>query len=254
MQQGKWTRLSLSVALLITVWTLTSGTFFEAAIVPSPISVIAKLSKMVGNAQIFFHLGASFRRILLGYALGCTIGIIVGVAMGAFKLMEDLLDPPLEFCRNIPPVALIPLIISIFGIGEISKYFIISYATSIAVLYNTAAGVVSTPQIRVRAALCLGAQKKDVFLRIVLPSAWPYILTGLRLALGFAFMGVVAAEMMAAQSGIGFLIMQSTNIIEPDDMFIGFIMLGSFGLLADQLFRATINRLMRRYMITMARD
>ena len=254
MHRGKWTRLSLSISLLIAVWALTSGTFFEAEIVPSPVSVIAKLLKMVENAQIFVHLGASFRRILLGYALGCTIGVVVGIAMGASKLAEDLLDPPLEFCRNIPPVALIPLVISIFGIGEISKYFIVSYATSIAVLFNTAAGVASTPQIRVRAALCLGAQKKDVFLRIVLPSAWPYILTGLRLALGFAFMGVVAAEMVAAQSGIGFLIMQSTNIIEPDDMFIGFIMLGSFGLLTDQLFRATLNRLMRRYMITMTRE
>ena len=87
----------------------------------------------------------------------------------------------------------------------------------------------------------------------MLPSAWPYILTGLRIALGFAFTGIVAAEMLAAQEGIGFLIMQSTNIIEARDMWIGFVLLGTFGLLTDQLLRSVINRLARRHMITMGR-
>jgi ABC-type nitrate/sulfonate/bicarbonate transport system permease component len=121
-------------------------------------------------------------------------------------------------------------------------------------MLNTAAGVAATPRIRVRAARCLGARPGDILLRIVIPSAWPYILTGLRIALGFAFMGVVAAEMLAADEGIGFLIMQSTNILQPREMFIGFFLLGTFGLLADQVFRAVIGRLARRYMLAMGRD
>ena len=214
--------------------------------------VAVNLWEMTADGEILFQAWVSLRRVIVGYAFGSVLGILTGVAVARIRIAEDMLEPPLQFVRNIPPVALIPLVVSIFGIGEIGKYFIISYAAGIAVLFNTAAGVASTPQIRVRAALCLGARKQDVFLRIVLPSAWPHILTGLRIALGFSFMGVVAAEMLAADQGIGFLIMQSTNIIAPAEMFVGFLMLGSFGLITDQLFRMTIHRLMRRYMIPLA--
>ena len=160
-----------------------------------------------------------------------------------------MLEPPLQFVRNITPVAIIPMAVNAFGLEESSKYFVIIYSTIIPVVFNTVAGVAATPRIRVRAAMCLGAGRWDIFLRVVLPSAWPFILTGLRVALGFAFMGVVAAEMIAAESGVGYLIMQSTNIIAPDEMFVGFFMLGGFSLITDQLFRMTIHKLMRRYML-----
>ena len=246
-------RVSLSFALVVAVWWLTSGTVFVEEIVPKPPDVLRQFIEMVESHEIFEHIGASFRRIAVGYTLGCTLGLILGITMGATQLSRDLLAPPLEFFRNIPPIAMVPVVISIFGIGELGKYFIISYATTIVMIINTAAGVTATPRIRIRAAQCLGADAKSIFLRIVLPSAWPYILTGLRIALGFAFTGIVAAEMLAAQEGIGFLIMQSTNIIEPRDMWIGFVLLGTFGLLTDQLLRSVINRLARRHMIAMGR-
>ena len=246
-------RVTLSFALVLAVWWLTSGTIFVEVIVPKPPDVLRQFIEMVKSREIFVHIGASFRRIAVGYTLGCTLGLILGVIMGATHLARDVLTPPLEFFRNIPPIAMVPVVISIFGIGELGKYFIISYATTIVMIINTAAGVAATPRIRIRAAQCLGADKKDIFLRIVLPSAWPYILTGLRIALGFAFTGIVAAEMLAAQEGIGFLIMQSTNIIEPRDMWIGFVLLGTFGMLTDQLLRSVINRLARRHMLAMGR-
>ena len=246
-------RVTLSFALVLAVWWLTSGTIFVEVIVPKPPDVLRQFIEMVKSREIFVHIGASFRRIAIGYTLGCTLGLILGVIMGATHLARDVLTPPLEFFRNIPPIAMVPVVISIFGIGELGKYFIISYATTIVMIINTAAGVTATPRIRIRAAQCLGADKKDIFLRIVLPSAWPYILTGLRIALGFAFTGIVAAEMLAAQEGIGFLIMQSTNIIEPRDMWIGFVLLGTFGMLTDQLLRSVINRLARRHMLAMGR-
>ena len=246
-------RITLSFALVLAVWWLTSGTIFVEEIVPKPPDVLRQFLDMVESHEIFVHIGASFRRIAVGYTLGCTLGLILGVIMGATHLARDVLTPPLEFFRNIPPIAMVPVVISIFGIGETGKYFIISYATTIVMIINTAAGVTATPRIRIRAAQCLGADRWSIFLRIVLPSAWPYILTGLRIALGFAFTGIVAAEMLAAQEGIGFLIMQSTNIIEPRDMWIGFVLLGTFGLLTDQLLRSVINRLARRHMIAMGR-
>ena len=246
-------RVTLSFAIVLAIWWTTSGTIFVEEIVPKPPDVLRQFMEMVESHEIFVHIGASFRRIAIGYTLGCTLGLILGVTMGATQLARDMLAPPLEFFRNIPPIAMVPVVISIFGIGEMGKYFIISYATTIVMIINTAAGVTATPRIRIRAAQCLGADRWSIFLRIVLPSAWPYILTGLRIALGFAFTGIVAAEMLAAQEGIGFLIMQSTNIIEPRDMWIGFVLLGTFGLLTDQLLRSVINRLARRHMLAMGR-
>ena len=253
MKLARTWRVTSSFALVVAVWWMTSGTIFVEEIVPKPPDVLRQFIEMVESHEIFVHIGASFRRIAVGYTLGCALGLVLGVIMGATQLARDVLTPPLEFFRNIPPIAMVPVVISIFGIGELGKYFIISYATTIVMIINTAAGVTATPRIRIRAAQCLGADKKSIFLRIVLPSAWPYILTGLRIALGFAFTGIVAAEMLAAQEGIGFLIMQSTNIIEARDMWIGFVLLGTFGLLTDQLLRSVINRLARRHMITMGR-
>lgn len=246
-------RLALSFGIVLAIWWATAGTVFVEEIVPTPPDVLEQFLKMIESREIFHHIGASFRRIAVGYTLGCTIGLLLGMIMGATQLTRDMLTPPLEFFRNIPPIAMVPVMISIFGIGETGKYVIISYATTIVMIINTAAGVMATPRIRIRAAECLGATRRDIFLRVVLPSAWPYVLSGLRIALGFAFTGIVAAEMLAAQEGIGFLIMQSTNIIEARDMWIGFVLLGTFGLLTDQLLRAVIGRLARRHMIAMGR-
>ncbi len=204
---------------------------------------------MSADGELVFHAWASLQRVLVGYALGSVSGILIGIAIGGFKTAEDLLEPPLQFVRNITPVAVIPLAINAFGLEEPSKYFVIWYSTIIPVVFNTAAGVASTPEIRIRAAMCLGATRKDIFLRIVMPSAWPFIMTGLRVALGFSFMGVVAAEMIAAETGVGFLIMQSRNMLLPAQMFTGLCMLGLIGLVTDRAFRFTINRLMRRYML-----
>ncbi len=234
-------RLTGSFGFVIVIWWATSGTIFVEDIVPDPVDVANQFLGMTESNEIWAHLGASFRRIGLG------------VLMGATRTGREALAPWLEFFRNIPPVALVPLVIAIFGIGETGKYFIIAYATAIVMIINTGAGVAATPRIRIRAAECLGASRPDIFLFVVMPSAWPYILTGLRIALGYAFTGIVAAEMLAAQEGIGFLIMQSTNILEPRDMWIGFFLLGGFGMLTDQALRAVVNRLARRHMIAMGR-
>ena len=243
--------LAISISGILLVWWLTSGTIFNQAILPPPVEVAERFWEMIVGAELFHHLGVSLRRILIGYLLGCTLGLIVGTSIGGIKLMKDLLEPPFRFFRNIPPVALVPLVITVLGIGETSKVFVIVYITIISMTFNCAAGVMSTPQIRIRAALCLGANPRAIFFRIVLPSAWPYILTGLRVALGYSFMGVVAAEMIAAEKGIGFLIMQSILVIQPREMIIGILMLGALGRIGDRLFLLGINRLMRRYMISM---
>jgi ABC-type nitrate/sulfonate/bicarbonate transport system permease component len=115
-------------------------------------------------------------------------------------------------------------------------------------IMNTAAGVSATPNIRLNAARCLGASRLQIFRRIIIPSAVPYILTGMRVSLGFAFMGIVAAEMIAAQSGIGYLIMQSRMLLRTDIMFVGLVTLGVLGAIIDGSFKIAIDRTMKRYM------
>jgi ABC-type nitrate/sulfonate/bicarbonate transport system permease component len=209
---------------------------------------------MIANGEIWVHIGVSLRRVLVGYLLGIVTAIPIGVAMGRSKIVENLLSPPLQYMRNITPLAIIPFAVNAFTVGEPSKYFVIWYGSIITIILNTATGVLLTPKIRIRAAQCLGASPRDIFFRIVMPSAWPFILTGLRVALGFCFMGVVAAEMVAAESGIGFLIMQSRNMLLPEQMFIGLFTLGLVGLFTDRLFHVSIRRLMKRYMIMIEKD
>ena len=244
---------AISICGVLIFWWFASGTIFNQAILSPPGQVAERFWEMVISAELFQHMAVSLKRIFFGYIIGCAFGVIIGTSIGGIKLVKDILDPPFHFFRNIPPVALLPLAITVLGIGEVSKVSIIVYITMLSMTFNCAAGVMSTPQIRIRAALCLGAKPKDIFFRIVLPSAWPYILTGLRVALGFSFLGVVAAEMLAADKGIGFLIMQSIEVIHPREMVIGMLVIGGMGLIGDRIFQAGINRLMRRYMVTMKR-
>jgi ABC-type nitrate/sulfonate/bicarbonate transport system permease component len=242
-------RFMASFLIILAIWWVSSGTFFVEQIVPKPDDVAAVFVKLTANGELFADIFASFKRICIGYAIGVSLGFSIGLLTGMYILARTIAYPFIEFFRCIPPVALIPLVVSIFGIGEAGKYFIIAYAATFVMIYNTASGVVSTPVIRVRAAQCLGANGLAILRWVVIPSAWPYVLTGLRLALGFSFMGVVAAEMLAAQKGIGFLIMQSTNILDAKEMFVGFVLLGTFGFLTDQLFKLAVSRRLRRYML-----
>jgi NitT/TauT family transport system permease protein/taurine transport system permease protein len=186
--------------------------------------------------------------VLIGYAAGCILGVLIGTLMGRIQFIRQFADPLLQLMLPISPVALVPLSIIWFGIGDLSRYFIIFYGVVIIMIMNTAAGVSATPELRMNAARCFGASRMQIFSRIIIPSAVPYILTGMRVALGFAFMGIVAAEMIAAQSGIGYLIMQSRMLLRTDVMFVGLVTLGVLGALIDGCFKLAIDRTMKRYM------
>jgi ABC-type nitrate/sulfonate/bicarbonate transport system permease component len=206
------------------------------------------------SGDVFEHVWASLRRVGIGYLLGVLTGITLGTIIGLYRIAEDLLEVPLQFVRNITPIAVVPLAMHAFGLEEPSKYFVTFYATIIPVIFNTATGVAATPVIRIRAAMCLGANQRDIFFRVVIPSAWPHIVTGLRIALGFSFMGVVGAEMIGTNEGVGFLIMQSRSMFLPQQMFTGLFLLGILGIATDRAFQFLLNRLMRRYMMMLNAD
>jgi ABC-type nitrate/sulfonate/bicarbonate transport system permease component len=237
----------LSILLAILAWAAFARYFGFSDLVPSPWSTFETGAQMLSTGALAAHVGISLQRVLVGYAAGCALGVI-GALMGRISIVRQLADPVLQLMRPISPVALVPLSIIWFGIGDMSRYFIIFYAVVIIMILNTAAGVASTPTIRLNAARCLGARPLQIFRRVIIPSAVPYILTGMRVALGFAFMGIVAAEMIAAQSGIGYLIMQSRMLLRTDIMFVGLVTLGVVGALIDACFRLAIGRTMKRFM------
>jgi NitT/TauT family transport system permease protein/taurine transport system permease protein len=202
---------------------------------------------MLVSGELGHHLLLSFQRVLVGYVIGCGLGVVIGVLMGRIPWVNDLFDLPIELVRSITPVAMVPLAIIWFGIGENSKYFIIVYSTIILVILNTMAGVKTTPVIRVRAAQCLGARSYQIFAKVILPSAIPYILNGMRIAVGFAFMGVIAAEIIAAKAGVGALIMDARMLVQTDRMMVGLISLGLMGAVSDWAFRRLSRGLLWRF-------
>jgi NitT/TauT family transport system permease protein len=238
----------LSISCAILAWAAFARYFAFPDLVPSPWNTFATGAQLLSSGALLNHVGTSLERVLVGYASGCALGILIGALMGRIQVVGHFFDPLLQLMRPISPVALVPLSIIWFGIGDMSRYFIIFYGVVILMIMNTAAGVASTPNIRLNAARCLGARPSQIFVRIILPSASPYILTGMRVALGFAFMGIVAAEMIAAQSGIGYLIMQSRMLLRTDIMFVGLVTLGVLGALIDGCFKLAINRTMKRFM------
>src|SRR5207245_11577041 len=134
------------------------------------------------------RVSASLARVAVGFVLGSALGIVLGVLMGRIRWVHDLLDPVIEFFRFLSPTAMIPIAVIWFGIGETSKYFLIFWGTFFIVLINATAGVMRAPVIRQRAAACLGASPLQIFLMVVIPSAAPYIVTGMRIAMASSFM------------------------------------------------------------------
>jgi ABC-type nitrate/sulfonate/bicarbonate transport system permease component len=246
LRQGAITAASLCLALI--AWSLFARYFAFPDLVPSPLATFGTGADMVASGALLSHVGISLQRVLVGYLAGCAIGVLLGTLMGRVEVIRQFADPLLQLMRPISPVALVPLSIIWFGIGDLSRYFIIFYGVVIIMIMNTAAGVAATPGLRINAARCFGATRLQIFRRIIIPSAVPYILTGMRVALGFAFMGIVAAEMIAAQSGIGYLIMQSRMLLRTDVMFVGLVTLGVLGALIDGCFKLAIDRTMKRYM------
>jgi ABC-type nitrate/sulfonate/bicarbonate transport system permease component len=239
---------AVSISIAVFAWAVFARYFAFPDLVPSPLHTFGTGAQLLWSGALLNHVGISLERVLIGYIAGCAVGIVIGALMGRIQIVGQFVDPLLQLMRPISPVALVPLSIIWFGIGDMSRYFIIFYGVVIIMIMNTAAGVASTPNIRLNAARCLGARPSQIFRRIIIPSAVPYILTGMRVGLGFAFMGIVAAEMIAAQSGIGYLIMQSRMLLRTDIMFVGLVTLGVLGAVIDGCFKLAINRTMKRYM------
>ncbi len=238
---------ALSFMLFILAWfalsARTTPLFF-----PSPLLVLRAFRDMVGDGSLWGHIWISFVRIAAGWAIGSAIGIPLGILMGDVRFIRNLLNPYIQFFRFIPPISFVTLSLIWFGMGETSKIVLIIYTTVFIVTVNTIAGVMSVNPIHVQGALCLGAGRYKIFTRVILPSTIPFLLTGMRLAMGNSFMTIVSAEMIAAEKGLGFLIFTSRLFMQTERIFVGIVCLGILGFAVDSVFRFGIHRLARPYL------
>ena len=189
------------------------------------------------------HIGYSVFRVIAGVFFGCLVGIPLGFAMGLSTVLRGLLDPIVEFMRPIPPLALIPLVVLWFGIGEKAK-IILLFLTAVFIMTIAARSGVSGVKItKVHAAYSLGATKWQVLRHVILPNALPEIFTGVRTAMGVCWATVIAAELVAANVGIGFMIMVAANFLSSDLVVLGIIIIGIIGFAIEIAMRSLEARL-----------
>ena len=189
------------------------------------------------NVSLWEHVWTSVKRVLLGVFFGALVGVPIGFAMGLNSVARGLLDPVVEFIRPIPPLALIPLVILWLGIDEVAKTFLLFLAALFIMLIAARAGVSSVRISKVHAAYSLGASKAQVLRHVILPNALPEIFTGLRTSMGVCWGTLVAAELVAADQGVGSMMMVAKNFLQTEVVVIGIIIIGAIGFAIEMLMR-----------------
>jgi ABC-type nitrate/sulfonate/bicarbonate transport system permease component len=237
-----------SLAVAFTTWQVLSTFVFNPFLIPPPLEVLRTAVPMILSGEIFVDVSISMVRVLVGFVSGSLAAIVLGVLLGRLRLLHDLLDPIIELLRYLSPTAMIPIAVIWFGIGEMSKYFLIFWGTFFIVLINTVAGVWRAPIARQRAAECLGASRLQIFVLVVIPSAAPYIVTGMRIAMASSFMSIIPAEILAADSGIGYLLQKSSMLLQTNRIFVALLTICVLGFVVDRIFRFIVERVLARYM------
>lgn len=226
----------VAVVAGILVWWGVSG--LPGVQIPSPSSVVIKGGELIANGTLVGDIGASLGRVLVGFILGTLVAVPIGFLMGWYATARGLLEPYVQFFRMIPPLAIIPLAVVLLGIGEVPKVFVIFLASFLACVVSTFQGVIGVERTLINAARVLGAKDSTIFLRVVVPASSPFIFVGMRVGLGSSWATLVAAELIAAQQGLGFLMQQAQLYYDLASIFVALITIGILGLIMDRLLMA----------------
>jgi ABC-type nitrate/sulfonate/bicarbonate transport system permease component len=242
---------SVSIALFFVIWAAFSFAnanylkLFNAVLMPGPLDVLRTGVELIKSGELQNDILASMSRVLQGFAIAAVLGVGLGMAVGRSRLLENLIDPMLELLRPIPPLAFLPMMVLWFGIGEASKIAFIAYAAFFPIFTTTLEGIKYVDPLLLRAASSLGASQRDLFRYVVLPAAMPGIITGLRLGFGLSFFVIVAAEFIAADSGLGYLINDARTFFLVSQMLLGAAVIGLIGFTFNRLLRLLEARLLR---------
>ena len=226
----------LALAGVVVLWELVTRTgWVPALFLPSPSGVIESGVEMLASGELLVHVATSLRRLLLGFGLGALLGVSVGLAVGFFSLAEAVGTPLIAATFPIPKIALLPLLILWLGIGEASKVAVITLGVFFPMAINTYTGVRNADPLLIRAAVSFGAGRFSLIRKVMLPSALPMIFAGLKLGAGTALLLLVAAEMIAANAGIGFLVLHAQNLMETTKLMVGIVLLSFLGIVSHWL-------------------
>jgi ABC-type nitrate/sulfonate/bicarbonate transport system permease component len=239
---------ALTVVAILAAWVgVTEFGLVKPTVLPSPPDLAREFTVLAvrGYAEkpLLQHVGASLARTFTGLGLGLAVGIPLGLAMGLNRTLYAVLAPVFAFLRPIPPIAFIPLMILYFGIGEFSKIVLIFMAALWFVVLNASAGVRAVPHDLIRAGRNLGLTSFQLFRHVIFWAALPNVMTGVKTATAISWAIVVAAELIAAQAGLGFMVMDATTFFRVPDVYIGIIIIGMIGLLLEAVTR-TLERVL----------
>lgn len=226
---------SASIVSLFIVWfVVTNAGLVGPTYLPSPQALFQSFSNLVTNGYqrtpLWQHIGISLFRALCGFVLGVAVGIPTGLITGYNRSADAAMSPIMAFIRPIPPIAFIPMVVLYFGLGEVGKIVLIFITAFNYAHVNAHAGAAHVPIAYIRAAQTLGLTRAQIFLKVVFPAAWPYIFTGLKVAMALSWAVVVAAELVGAQTGLGFMISDAAQVFQIPVVFIGIALIGSIGL------------------------
>ncbi len=219
---------------ILIAWEIasTSG-WLSTRVLPEPLSVAKAFWALAASGELFTHVAVSTRRAAIGFAVGGGLGLLLGLLTGTFRLFETLLDSTLQMVRNIPALALIPLVILWFGIDETAKLFLVALGVFFPVYLNTFHGIRAVDKGLIEMARSYGLSGWQLYRQVILPGALPSILVGVRFSLGLMWVLLIVAETISAQAGIGYLTMNAREFLQTDVVLVGILLYAALGKLAD---------------------
>ncbi|MDT7834535.1 ABC transporter permease [Aquabacterium sp. OR-4] len=231
-----------SLGTLLLIWHLATTYRWDFYIrftnLPTPLEVAQQLGKAMDSTKFMHNVGMSLRRIAIGFAVASLLGVGLGLAIGRYKLLRQLMFPAIEALRPIPAIAWVPISIMLWPDNEVSIVFITFIGAFFPILLNTVAGVQAVDAVLLRAGQCLGAREPQLMWHVVLPGAAPQVFTGLAVGMGVAWVSLIAAEMISGQFGVGYFTWEAYSLISYADIVLGMITIGVLGLGCSWLIRA----------------
>lgn len=239
-----------SPILILLLWEISAQVeLIDRRFFPPPTAIAGTFLKMIVSLELFVHMGATLQRVIVGFLMGAIPGLSIGIVLGVFPRMRQIFGPIFSALYPVPKIAILPLILLIFGVGDMSKYVVIAIGVFFLMFFNTMGGVRQTPQIYLDVARASGASRFQVLRQIALPSALPQIFTGLKLSAGTSYIIIAAAEFLGARSGVGFFIWSSWQTFSVTRMFVGIVTISLMGYLT-----LTVLDMIERRVIPWARN
>jgi len=246
MNKKKVTKTCISIVILLLIWTIVTETgLINSYILPSPLKVLDSFFKMVQSGEIFEDIYISYIRVLQGFFLATFLAFLLAMVRVVLPKYNDYYESILQFLKNVPPLSLISLLILWFGIGETTKIGIIVLTAFFPIYLNTVKGFVSCDKKLLEVGEIYGYSKADSFLKIRLPYAMSDILVGMRIGLGYSWRAIISAEMIAASSGLGHMILFAQQMSRTDKVIVGILVIGVVGYITDRLFALIIDKTLK---------